>query len=82
MAIPEVASRLSQPWLSTPFTHKDVENVNLAEMSPPVEIPKVDPDQVVQDILVSTLLKVQRKASPEVQLAAARYLQALKAGVL
>lgn len=82
MAIQEVASvNATAGWLSG-YRHRDVEKVDLAEMSAPSAIPKVNPEQVVQDILVSTLQKVRRKASPDVREAAEKYLEAIRAGAL
>ena len=52
--------------------------VCLAEMPPPAAIERISPDQVVVDILVATLLKVQKSATPEIVAAAERYLDQLR----
>lgn len=52
--------------------------VCLAEMPPPATIERISPDQVIVDVLVATLLKVQRSATPEVAAAAERYLAQLR----
>ena len=69
-------------WVEEGSEHREEGAVDLAEMSAPAVIPKVHPEQVVQDILISTLQKVQKKSSPEVSRAAAKYLALIKAGLL
>lgn len=51
--------------------------VKLQELPAPVPIAKVSPDQLIEDILVCTLRRVQNTAAPEVAAAAARYLTLL-----
>lgn len=81
MAIRELASVTSERRLFA-YQHTDVEKIDLAEMSAPSAVPKVSPEQVVQDILVSTLHKVRRNASPEVRRAAEKYLEAIQEGAI
>ena len=50
----------------------------LSEMPAPGPIEPVTPDQVVVDIIVSTLSRVQRSANPDVAAAASRYLSSLR----
>lgn len=64
-------------WLRK-LNHKEVGKVNLREMAPPSAIAKIHPDQVVEDILMSTLLKVQSQASPEISAAAARFVELIR----
>ncbi len=52
--------------------------VRLAEMPSPVILPEISPEQVVADILVCTLERIQRSSSPEVAAAAARYLSVFR----
>jgi hypothetical protein len=47
-------------------------------MPAPEPIAQISPDQVVTDILIATLLKVQKTASAEVAAAAGRYLAQLQ----
>lgn len=51
--------------------------VKIEELSAPLPISKVSPDQLIEDILISTLRRVQNAASPEVAAAAARYISLL-----
>lgn len=43
----------------------------------PLPIEKIPADQLIEDILVSTLRRVQERSSPEVAAAAARYISLL-----
>jgi hypothetical protein len=54
------------------------EPVRLAKMPAPTILPDVSPEQVVTDIVISTLQRVQRSSSPDVAAAAARFLSALR----
>jgi hypothetical protein len=49
----------------------------LEEMPPPLPIARVTPDDIIEDILISTLHRVQESASPAVAAAAARYISLL-----
>lgn len=80
--IPGVAAVNMSPRWYPGIHHREVGKVELSEMSAPTALPKVDPEQVVQDILVSTLRKVRRNASPEVRRTAEKYLEAIRAGAL
>src|SRR5689334_21878566 len=51
---------------------------NLADMPEPGVLPPISPDQVVTDILVATLLRVQQSSNSVVAAAAARFLSALR----
>jgi hypothetical protein len=51
--------------------------VRLEELPAPLPITKVPPDQLIEDILISTLRRVQNSAAPEVAAAAARYITLL-----
>jgi hypothetical protein len=51
--------------------------VCMESLPPPLPISKVSPDELIEDILVSTLRRVQGSASPEVAAAAARYISLL-----
>jgi hypothetical protein len=64
--------------LNSRYRYRNVTPVQLAEMPAPVALPQISPDQVVVDILVSTLERVQRSSSPEVAAAAARYLSVFR----
>jgi hypothetical protein len=49
----------------------------LEDLAAPLPITKVSADQLIEDILVSTLRRVQASSSPEVAAAAARYISLL-----
>jgi hypothetical protein len=51
--------------------------VSIENLPAPLPISKVSPDKLIEDILVSTLRRVQGSASPEVAAAAARYISLL-----
>lgn len=51
--------------------------VALRNLPAPLPISKVSPDQLIEDILVSTLRRVKERSSPEVAAAAARYITLL-----
>lgn len=53
--------------------------VNLKELPDPLPIAKPQPTQIVQDILISTLLRVQSTSSRDVAEAAARYIDVIRA---
>jgi hypothetical protein len=80
MPVIGAVNRFQHVWLS-PICRKDTAAVALEQMPPPAPISKIKPDQVVEDILVSTLLRVQSSATPEIAAAAAKYLALLKAKV-
>ncbi|HEX7860372.1 MAG TPA: hypothetical protein VF773_08615 [Verrucomicrobiae bacterium] len=46
-------------------------------MPAPLPIAKVSPDQLIEDVLISTLRRLQENSSPEVSAAAARYISLL-----
>ena len=58
--------------------YRGVGPVRLTEMPSPMTLPEISPEQVVADILVCTLERVQRSSSPEVAAAAARYLSVFR----
>jgi hypothetical protein len=81
--------RLSQPDLGIKelFSRRvhfqtDGASVCIENMPAPLPVAKVSPDQLIEDILVSTLRRVQSTASPEVAAAAARYIALLSEGAL
>jgi len=51
--------------------------ISLAALPAPLPISKVAPDQLIEDILLATLRRVQSNSSPEVAAAAARYITLL-----
>jgi hypothetical protein len=53
------------------------DRVIIESLPAPLPISKVSPDKLIEDILVSTLRRVQGSASPEVAAAAARYISLL-----
>jgi hypothetical protein len=69
-------SRLKPFW---PLPQPSSKRVNLKEIPAPVPIAKPEPKKIVQDILVSTLLRIQSGGSAEVADAAAEYLEMIKA---
>lgn len=69
-------SRFEPIWSVPPIESKPV---NLKEIPAPAPISKPEPEKIVQDILVSTLLRIQSASSAEVANAAARYLEVIKA---
>ena len=74
MALPaEPSRRIDRGWGIVPG-NRDFGSVDLRSMGAPPPIQKPSPDQVVEDIVVSTLLKVQDRSSPEIQAAAQRML--------
>jgi hypothetical protein len=52
--------------------------VRLTEMPSPAVLAPMSPEQVVTDIMISTLIRVQQCSSAEVAAAAARYLATLR----
>ena len=56
--------------------------IRLDELPAPLPIAKVSPDQLIEDILVSTLRRVQENSAPEVAAAAARYISLLSENAL
>ena len=56
--------------------------LEMDKIAPPLPITKVSPDQLIEDILVATLRRVQKSASPEVAAAAARYISLLSENAL
>ena len=56
--------------------------VALETLPAPLPISKILPDQLIEDILVATLRRVQSNASPEVAAAAARYISLLSENAL
>jgi hypothetical protein len=64
----EETSKLSASKLAT----------NLTEMAAPVPIQQIQPDQVIEDIIIATLKRVQNSANPELAAAALRYITLLK----
>lgn len=52
--------------------------IDLSRMPAPVLPPPTEPDQIIEDILVATLLRVQRNSSKEIVAAAQKYLQKIK----
>lgn len=65
-------------WKPKGAGHREVGTVDLREMPEPSAVPKVEPEQIVEDILISTLLKVRAKSSPEIGAAAGRYLALIR----
>lgn len=53
------------------------DHVCIESLPAPLPISKVSPDKLIEDILVSTLRRVQGSASAEVAAAAARYISLL-----
>ncbi|MGZ8938963.1 MAG: hypothetical protein ACXW32_07110 [Limisphaerales bacterium] len=51
--------------------------IALETLPAPLPVSRVHPDQLIEDILVATLRRVQDNASPEVAAAAARYISLL-----
>lgn len=56
--------------------------VDLEAMPPPMPIPKIPSEQIIEDILVATLQKVRRSASPEMSEAALKYIRLIRGGEL
>ena len=56
--------------------------IRLDELPAPLPIAKVSPDQLIEDILISTLRRVQENSAPEVAAAAARYISLLSENAL
>jgi hypothetical protein len=57
--------------------HTSAFPINLEDLPAPLPIAKISPDQLIEDILVSTLRRLQENSSPEVTAAAARYISLL-----
>ena len=51
--------------------------ISIEDLPAPLPVAKVSPDQLIEDILIATLRRVQNSSSPEVAAAAARYLALL-----
>lgn len=54
----------------------------LESLPAPLPVQKIHPDQLIEDILVATLRRVQEDASPEVSAAASRYISLLSENTL
>lgn len=54
-----------------------IDSVRLEDLPAPLPIAKVTSDQLIEDILISTLRRVQENSSPQVAAAAARYISLL-----
>jgi hypothetical protein len=52
--------------------------VDLTQMAPPAPVTHLHPDQIIEDILLATLSRVQASANPELAAAAARYMTLLR----
>ena len=51
--------------------------IKIEDLPAPLPIAKISPDQLIEDILISTLRRVQEHSAPEVAAAAARYISLL-----
>ena len=51
--------------------------IRLEDLPAPLPVAKISPDELIEDILVATLRRVQNNSSPEVAAAAARYISLL-----
>lgn len=56
--------------------------IRLEDLPAPLPIAKISPDELIEDILISTLRRVQENSSPEVAAAAARYISLLSENAL
>jgi hypothetical protein len=56
--------------------------IALETLPAPLPVSKVHPDQLIEDILIATLRRVQDNASPEVAAAASRYISLLSESAL
>jgi hypothetical protein len=72
----ETANRFESHHISTVPTSG--QSLDLKEMPAPLAISRVAPDQIIEDILVSTLLRLQSSAKGDLAAAAARYLTLLR----
>lgn len=63
---------------SLKIRYRGVRSFSLTQMPAPVTLPEISPEQVVADILVCTLERIQRSSSPEVAAAAGRYLSVFR----
>jgi hypothetical protein len=72
----ESGSRFAAEWL-LPVSETS-HPANLADMAAPAPIERISPDQIIEDILVSTLSRVQNTSSPQLSAAAARYISLLR----
>ena len=68
--------RLREEWKLEPTLSQ--EPIDLQRMSPPLPIVRIEPDQIIEDLLVATLTRVQRSNRGELAAAAARYLTLLR----
>jgi hypothetical protein len=48
------------------------------QLPAPVAIPRVEPDEIIRDILEATLLRVQNSSSPDIAAAAVKCLNLLR----
>lgn len=51
--------------------------IRIEDLPAPLPIAKISPDQLIEDILLATLRRVQNNSSPDVAAAAARYISLL-----
>lgn len=57
-------------------------SVAIESLPAPLPVRKIHPDQLIEDILVATLRRVQENASPEIAAAASRYISLLSESAL
>jgi hypothetical protein len=62
----------------SPITSFEPGKLLWRELPAPSVIPRVDPDEIVRDILEATLLRVQNSSSPDVAAAAMKCLNLLR----
>jgi hypothetical protein len=77
-ALTEAAKRYHIPF----YEGEASAPIRLEELPAPLPITKVSPDQLIEDILISTLRRVQENSSPAVSAAAARYITLLSQNAL
>lgn len=75
---PEFGNRFESELVLSPLEH----GINIEDLPAPLPVAKVSPDQLVEDILIATLRRVQNTSSPQVAAAAARYLALLSENAL
>jgi hypothetical protein len=72
----ETLSRVKSSWMPTAGGCGPL--INLESMAAPVAIERAETDQIIEDILIATLLRVQKSAKGELAAAAARYVTLLQ----
>jgi hypothetical protein len=74
LTVAKERTSLSERWCSPELS----EVIEWEQMPAPLPVPAIDPDEIIQDILEATLLKIKNKSGAEMSAAASRCLLLLR----